>query len=664
MTDEAPAAPADANPHTASGIALDELDPAIRPQDDLFRHVNGRWIERTEIPADKARYGSFYLLAEAAELAVREIIEEAQRADAGTEERKVGDLYASFMDEERIEALRWEPIRAELASVATLGDIPSLLHALGAFEREGVAGFFAAFVDNDPGDPERYLVFLEQAGLGLPDESYYREETFAEIRTAYRGYLERMLTLAGFDEAAARAGRILELETALASHHWDNVRTRDSQATYNPMSWADAAALGADAPFGAWLDGLGAPAGSFDTVVVREPSFVTGLAGLLTEDRLEAWRDWLRFQLIRSAAPYLHDEVVRTNFDFYGTALQGTPELRARWKRGVSIVEGAMGEAVGRVYVERHFSPAAKTAMDELVAHLVEAYRASISTLDWMTDETRVRALEKLAKFTPKIGYPAKWRDYSALTVDASDLVGNVRATAAFEFARELGKIGKPIDRDEWFMTPQTINAYYNPGFNEIVFPAAILQYPFFDEARDAAANYGAIGAVIGHEIGHGFDDQGSRFDGDGRLTDWWTEADRAAFEERTGRLIAQYDALEPAQLAGHHVNGALTIGENIGDLGGLGIAWKAYLLSLDGQEPPVVDGLTGAERFFLSWAQAWQIKVREEEALRLLSIDPHSPNEFRCNQIVRNLDVFSTTFGLAPGDALWLDPDDRVTIW
>ncbi|QNO37529.1 peptidase M13 [Protaetiibacter sp. SSC-01] len=657
MTDAAPAS-------TASGIALDELDPAVRPQDDLFRHVNGKWIARTEIPSDKARYGSFYVLAEAAEQAVREIIEEAQQAPAGTEERKVGDLYASFMDEDTIEALAWEPIRAELASVTELADIPAFLRALGEFERTGVAGFFAAFVDNDPGDPERYLVFLEQAGLGLPDESYYREEKFAEIREAYLAYLERMLTLAGFDKCPKRAHRILELETAIAAHHWDNVRTRDSQATYNPMSWTDAAALAKDVPLDVWLDGLGVPEGAFDTVVVREPSFVEGLSELLVEDRLNAWRDWLRFQLIRSVAPYLHEEVVKTNFDFYGTTLTGQPEMRARWKRGVSLVEGAMGEAVGKVYVERHFSPTAKTAMDELVANLVEAYRQSIETLDWMTDATRQRALEKLAKFTPKIGYPAKWRDYSSLTVVASDLVANVRATAAFEFARELGKIGKPIDRDEWFMTPQTINAYYNPGFNEIVFPAAILQYPFFDENRDAAANYGAIGAVIGHEIGHGFDDQGSQFDGDGRLTDWWTQEDRAAFEERTSKLIAQYDALEPAQLPGHHVNGALTIGENIGDLGGLGIAWKAYLLSLDGAEPPVVDGLTAAQRFLLSWAQSWQIKLRDEEALRLLSIDPHSPNEFRCNQIVRNLDVFFDAFGVTPDDALWLEPDDRVTIW
>jgi putative endopeptidase len=323
-----------------------------------------------------------------------------------------------------------------------------------------------------------------------------------------------------------------------------------------------------------------------------------------------------------------------------------------------------MGEAIGKVYVERHFPNAAKVAMDDLVAHLVEAYRQSITNLEWMTDVTRERALDKLGKFTPKIGYPVKWRDYSSLAISADDLVANVRAVAEFDFQRELGKIGKPIDRDEWFMTPQTINAYYNPGFNEIVFPAAILQLPFFDENRDAAANYGAIGAVIGHEIGHGFDDQGSQYDGDGRLTDWWTEDDKAAFQARTSSLIAQYDALEPRQLPGHHVNGALTIGENIGDLGGLGIAWKAYLLSLGGQEPPVIDGYTGAERFFLGWAQAWRTKLRDEEALRLLSIDPHSPAEFRCNQIVRNIDVFYTTFGVTERDALWLDPEDRVTIW
>ena len=648
----------------ASGINTAELDPGVRPQDDLFRHVNGKWIARTEIPADKARWGSFYLLAEEAEKAVREIILEAQSAEQGTEERKFGDLYASFIDEELVEQIGVTPLAADLASVDAVTSIPVLLGTLGRLERAGVAGAFQLHVDNDPGNPERYLVFIEQAGLGLPDESYYREEKFAAVREAYLAFLVRMFGLAGFTDAASRAKRVFDLETELASHHWDNVESRDSEKTYNLKTWGQLSALCAGADLDLWLAGIGAPEGSFDEVVVRQPSFVTGLAEALTESRLDAWRDWLRWQVIRSSAAYLSSEFVDANFDFYGHTLTGTPQIRDRWKRGVSLVEAALGEAVGRIYVERHFKPSAKASMDVLVGHLVEAYRESITNLDWMTDETQRRALEKLDKFTPKIGYPVKWRDYSSLAINPDDLIANVRATSEFEFQRELGKIGKPLDRDEWFMTPQTINAYYNPGFNEIVFPAAILQFPFFDESRDAAANYGAIGAVIGHEIGHGFDDQGSKYDGDGRLTDWWTESDRTAFEVRTKSLIEQYNALAPKQVPDHHVNGALTIGENIGDLGGLSIAWKAYLLSLKGSEPPVIDGLTGTERFFLSWAQTWQMKLRDEEAVRLMAIDPHSPNEFRCNQIISNIDEYYTAFGVTEGDALWLDPEKRVTIW
>jgi len=647
-----------------SGITTDELDPDVRPQDDLFRHVNGRWIARTEIPEDKARYGSFTLLAEEAEQAVRDIVHESQTAEPGTEARKVGDLYTSFLDEERIERLGAEPLVPLLAEVDGVDDVAGLLRLVGTWERRGLPSFVQLFVDNDPGDPERYVLFAEQGGLGLPDESYYRDEKFEGVRTAYRAFVAEMLGLAGLDEPQARADRVVELETALAAEHWSNVRTRDSQATYNPLPWAEAAALAEGVDLAAWRDAVGAPEGVFETVVVREPSFLTGLAGLLTTDRLDAWRDWARWQVVRSSAAYLSTPFVEANFGFYGRTLSGTPVQRARWKRGVSLVEGSLGEAVGRIYVERHFSSTAKASMDVLVDHLVEAYRQSIAQLSWMTDETRARALDKLEAFTPKIGFPVRWRDYSALEVDPADLLGNVRASAAFGFDRELGKIGRPLDRDEWFMTPQTINAYYNPGFNEIVFPAAILQFPFFDEQRDAAANYGAIGAVIGHEIGHGFDDQGSRYDGDGRLTDWWTADDRAAFERLTASLIEQYDALAPAQVPDHHVNGALTIGENIGDLGGLAIAWKAYLLSLDGVEPPVVDGLTGAQRFFLSWAQAWQMKLRDEEAVRLLAIDPHSPNEFRCNQIVRNIDAFYDAFDVTERDALWLAPEARVTIW
>ena len=647
-----------------SGIAAGDFDQSIRPQDDLFRHVNGKWIERTTIPSDKARYGSMFVLAEAAEKSVRDIIVEAQSAAPGTEARKVGDLYVSFLDEVRAETLGAGPITVLLAEVDRVDSIPTLLATLARLERGGSSGFFQLFVDNDPGDPERYLVFVEQGGLGLPDESYYREQKFAEIRAKYLVFVERMLGLAGLDDPHARAKRVVDLETTLASQHWDNVRSRDSEATYNPMAWEAANALAGDLDLNVWLNALGIPDGSFDEVVVRQPSFLAGLELVLRADNLDAGRDWLRWQVIRSNAAYLSKDFVEANFDFYGRTLTGTPKLRARWKRAVSLIESALGEAVGKIYVERHFPETAKAGMDVLVANLVEAYRQSITALPWMGGQTRSRALQKLDKFTPKIGYPVKWRDYSTLDIEADDLIGNVRATNEFEFQRELGKIGKPLDRDEWFMTPQTINAYYNPGFNEIVFPAAILQFPFFDETRDGAANYGAIGAVIGHEIGHGFDDQGSKFDGDGRLTDWWTAEDRAAFERLTSSLIEQYNELAPRQVPEHHVNGALTIGENIGDLGGLSIAWKAYLISLDGSKPPVIDGLTGAERFFLSWAQAWQLTARDEEVIRLISIDPHSPNEFRCNQIVRNIDEFYETFAVTDSDELWLDPKDRVTIW
>ncbi len=645
-----------------SGIPLDELEPGIRPQDDLFRHVNGRWLARTEIPADRSGYGSFLVLAEAAESAVREIVEAAASAPAGSEERKFGDLYASFMDADRAEILGSQPISEQLAAARAVGSIPELLETLGRLERAEVGGLYRLFVSTDPGNPERYLVFFEQGALSLPDESYYREDRFAGVRDAFVAHLQRMFELAGLPEAAAAAGRVFALETAVAGHHWDNVASRDSEKTYNLYTWASALAEGPD--LRGWLAALDPPAGAFDEIVLRQPSFSTGLASLLTGEHLPAWRDWLCWQVIHSAAGYLSDAFVQENFDFYGRTLSGTPQLRERWKRGVSLAEEAMGEAVGRAYVGRHFRPEAKERMDLLVANLLEAYRQSIEQLDWMGADTRRRALEKLGKFTPKIGYPASWRDYSSLQIDPADLLGNVRAAHAFEFQRELNKIGKPIDRDEWHMTPQTVNAYYNPGLNEIVFPAAILQDPFFDPGRDDAANYGAIGAIIGHEIGHGFDDQGSKYDGDGRLTDWWSPADRRAFEARTRSLIGQYNGLAPKQAPDQHVNGALTIGENIGDLGGLGVAWKAYLLSLNGEQTQVVDGLTGVQRFFLAWARAWQYKLREAEVIRRLAIDPHAPAEFRCNQVVRNLDEFYAAFAVTAADELWLEPAARVRIW
>jgi putative endopeptidase len=660
-----------------SGIDTTELDPEVRPQDDLFRHVTGKWMKRTEIPQDKARYGSFHVLAEEAEKAVREIIEDAQSADSLTSDnqRKIGDLFASFMNVEEIEKTGLAPIASQLAVAGNVTTISQLLDTVARLERHGVGGFLNLFVDNDPGDPETYVVFADQGGLSLPDESYYRDEQFASIREAYLSHIQRMFELADAalpeyagESAAIRAQRVFDLETAIASHHWDNVRTRDSIATYNLLSWQETRDLmlsTGEADLEIWRTALAGPSGAFEQIVVREPSFVSGIGELLTEHRLDQWRDWLTWQVIHSAAPFLPADFVEANFDFYGRTLTGTPTQRERWKRGVSVVESALGEAIGQIYVDRHFPEEAKAYMDVLVGNLVEAYRQSISELEWMSSATKERALEKLDKFTPKVGYPVKWRDYSSLEITRHDLIHNARNIAEFEFARELGKIGKPIDRHEWFMTPQTVNAYYNPGFNEIVFPAAILQPPFFSANWDDAANYGSIGAVIGHEIGHGFDDQGSQFDGDGLLTDWWTEHDREKFTQRAEKLIAQYNELVPEGLdQQYHVNGELTIGENIGDLGGLSIAWKAYLISLDGLEPPVIDGLTGAQRFFISWANSWQQKARPEEAIRLLAIDPHSPPEFRCNQIVRNIDAFYDAFGVTVDDEHWLDPADRVTIW
>ena len=647
-----------------SGIALDELSADIRPQDDLFRHVNGAWLDRTEIPDDKARWGSFHFLAEQAEKDVRAIIEESQGAEPGTEARKIGDLYSSFVDTERIAALGADPVRPLLDRVEAIDGIPSFLRTVGELEREGVSGPIAAYIEPDPGDPTRYVAFFVQGGLSLPDESYYRLENFEGTRAAFRAYAEKILGLAGVEHAADQADRIVRLETELAGHHWDNVRCRDAVATYNLETWAETRAL-AGVDLDPWLDAM-APGHreGFAEINVNQPSFLTGLGGLLTEERLDDWKAWLRLRIVRGHAPYLSDDFVDANFAFYGTELTGVPVNRERWKRGVSLVEGAMGEAVGKVYVDRHFPPRAKEEMDELVANLIEAYRQSISQLPWMTEATRERALEKLAAFTPKVGYPVRWKDYSALEIDAADLVGNVHRANAWEHDRQLAKLGQPIDRDEWHMTPQTVNAYYNPLMNEIVFPAAILQHPFFDLERDAAANYGGIGAVIGHEIGHGFDDQGSRYDGDGNLTDWWETADRKEFESRAQMLIDQYSALSPKGLPDHKVNGALTVGENIGDLGGLTIALKAYAIANEGGEPPVIDGLTGEQRVLFGWAQVWRAVTRDAEAIRRLATDPHSPPDLRCNAVVTNLDTFHEAFGVTEDDALFTEPGRRVRIW
>jgi putative endopeptidase len=649
------------------GIDANDLNPSIRPQDDLFRHVNGKWFAEVEIPEDKAIYGAFAMLADDSEAAVREVLEEAAANPLPGVSQQIGDLYASFLDEDRANELGAAPIAADLKLIEHVRQIDDATKLLGEYENLGISGIFGIWVDNDEGNPDRYIVNMAQGGLGLPDEAYYREEKHAEIRDAYVPHIAQMLTFAGWDaeEAMTGARKIMHFETELAKIHWDNVSTREAEKTYNLTSRAHLDAMTPTFDWNIWLNAAGFDAKVLDELNVCMPSFFEGLAGLWNNEHLETIKLWLAWQVIRSTATLLSDDFVNERFDFYGTKLTGAPMNRARWKRAVSLVEGSLGEAIGKIYVEKYFPTDAKTRMDELVGYLIEAYRESINNLPWMTEETKVKALTKLDKFTPKIGFPVKWKDYSSIEIRRDDLVGNVRRVTAWGAAKELAKIGSKIDRDEWFMSPQTVNAYYNPGFNEIVFPAAILQPPFFSLSTDDAVNFGAIGGVIGHEIGHGFDDQGSKYDGDGKLESWWSDADREAFEKLTGALIGQYNELSPAQLSDEHkVNGELTIGENIGDLGGLGIAYKAYEMMLGDREDVVIDGLTGRQRLFMSWAQAWRTKGRDEMVIQRLATDPHSPPEFRCNQIVRNVDAFYEAFDVKPGDKLWLDPELRVKIW
>ncbi|MDO5503606.1 MAG: M13-type metalloendopeptidase [Actinomycetia bacterium] len=653
---------------SASGLNLDHIDHSVRPQDDLFGHANGAWIAANEIPDDRGRYGSFDMLREQAEADVRAIVEDvaAGSPQPGTVAAQVGDLYASFMDEERIESLGIEPLRVELDKVEKITSPADLMRVMGELAREGVGGLFHPYINNDDRDSTRYVTFVHQAGLGMPDESYYREERYAEVRAAYRTHVATMFDLVGTADAGAVAERVVRLETDLAAAHWDTVSNRDPVKTYNLLDRAGLASLTPGMDWDAYAAGMGGTELLLEAVVARQPSYLTAAAQALATVPVSTWREWLTWQVLRARAPYLGSALVAENFDFYGRTLSGVPQLRERWKRGVALVEGAVGEAVGELYVARHFPPEAKDAMEELVANLVEAFRRSFVGLEWMSPQTREAALRKLAAFTPKVGYPDQWRDYSDLQIDAGDLMGNVRRASAFETDRNLAKLGQPVDRGEWFMTPQTVNAYYNPRLNEIVFPAAILQPPFFSVDADDAVNYGGIGAVIGHEIGHGFDDSGSNYDGDGNLVDWWTEADRTRFTEITASLIAQFDQLEARDAPGVKINGALTVGENIGDLGGLAIGLAAYRIATgadEGAQPPVIDDLSGEQRFFLAWAQVWCGMMREAEAKRLNAIDPHAPHDQRGNA-VRNIGAFHEAFGVTEGDQMWVAPQDRVLVF
>ena len=646
-----------------SGIDSASLDPLVRPQDDLFRHYNGKWVREYEMPADRSSDGIFRKLHDEAEEQVRQIIETSSGVG---EAQKIGDLYKSFMDTDAIKARGISPIVDDLAAIDDITNLSEFITVMARLEMRGIGGIFGAAIYPDAMDSNTNILYIGQGGLSLPDESYYREEQFASIRTAFLDHVAKMCALVGIADGAEVAKKILTLETEIATHHWDQVKDRDATLTYNKYSRAELESLAPHFLFDTWASNAKVPAKAFETLVVCEPSFFESVSAIFArfDSNRDSWVAWLKLNLVSASAAFLTDDIVQQNFEFYAKTLSGTPQIRDRWKRGVSVTQGALGEAIGKVYVEKHFPARAKQEMKVLVDYLLEAYRLSILELPWMSDATKQKALEKLKKFTPKIGYPDKWRDYSTLEISADDLIGNLWRIAEFDHAYAIAKIGAPVDRDEWHMTPQTVNAYYNPLANEIVFPAAILQPPFFDLDAEMAANYGGIGATIGHEIGHGFDDQGSKYDGDGNMVDWWLDEDRAKFEELTSVLVKQFDALSPESTPDIHVNGAFTLGENIGDLGGLAIAYKAYQLALKGAQSPVIDGFTGDQRFFLSYAHSWRNKNRPEEVRRRIAIDPHSPDEFRCNQIVRNVQEFYDAFGLSEKDQLWLAPTERVRIW
>jgi putative endopeptidase len=660
-----PAAEAPKTPKPlVSGVEVANFDKSVRPQDDFYRFVNGTWLKTAKIPADRGEYGAFVKLDEDSQARLRSIIEESSakpQKTAGSDEQKVGDLYASFMNEKKLDELGLKPLDAELARIDAVQNndqLASLFAHLGLINVNTPLG---TYVNQDDKEPTQYIVNFYQAGLGLPDRDFYLldDPKFKEIRQKYLTHIEKMLTLAGDKSAAAEAKQIMDLETALAKKYWTRVESRDADKTYNKY---EVAKLKNITPAFSWDiflkdSGITSPA-----VIVAQPSAFTGFGEQLQKTPLPVWKTYLKWHLISSYAGFLSKPFVDQEFEFYGKTLQGIEEQRPRWKRGVEAEQSAIGEVLGKVYVAKYFPPEAKARMEVLVKNLLKAYEQSIQSLDWMSDDTKKKALDKLAKFTPKIGYPNKWRDYSSLSISPDDLMGNMMRAAEFESHYQIGKLGKPIDRGEWQMTPQTVNAYYNPNMNEIVFPAAILQPPFFNMDADDAVNYGSIGAVIGHEIGHGFDDQGSKYDGDGALKSWWTAEDRKKFDARTKALIEQYNQYEP--IKGYKVNGALTIGENIGDLGGASIAYKAYQIALNGQQSPTLDGFTGDQRFFIGFAQVWSSMRRDELALERIKTDPHSPPEFRLKGVVVNVPQFYTAFDVKPGDAMFLAPEKRVKIW
>ena len=639
------------------------MDRAVNPGDNFFDFANGRWAATTEIPADKPVWGGFVELDELSTQRTRTIIEDAARtqAPAGSVQRKVGDFYASFMDEAAIESKGTAPLKPWLDRVAAIRTASDLATAFAELGQSGVRSPFGIQVDQDLKDNTRYSAYLGQGGLGLPDRDYYLDAAnpkFVEAKAKYKTHIANMLRLAGISDPDARAERIVGLETRIAESHWTRVQRRQIENLYNPMTKSELASKMPGFDWNAYLAAAGL--GEVDRVIVAQPSALAGAAKLVGSEPIGTWKDYLTFRAVAAAAPFLPKAFVDENFAFNGKVLSGTPQLRERWKRGSDIVGGGMGEAVGQLYVARYFPPEAKAKMDELVGNLIKAMDVRLQGLAWMAPETKAKARAKLAGFTPKIGYPDKWRDYSALEIRRDDALGNAGRSNRFEYRRNIAKIGRPIDRGEWGMSPQTVNAYANPLMNEIVFPAAILQPPFFDPRADDAVNYGGIGAVIGHEISHHFDDQGRKFDAKGNLADWWTEKDIAEFKKLTDRMVAQYGAYEA--LPGKTVNGQLTLGENIADLAGLAIAYDAYKMSLEGRPAPVIDGYSGDQRFFLGFGQVWRTKYRDALLQQLLTVDTHSPGTIR-PLVVRNFDPWYKAFDVRDGK-LYLPPEQRIRIW
>jgi putative endopeptidase len=657
-----PAPPAKA---PVSGLDLASFDKAVRPQDDLFQYVNGGWLAKTEIPADKSSYGAFDMLFDKSQIDLRTIAEEAGKAPnraPGSDAQKIGDFYASFMNEARADELGMTPLAAEFAAVDRLQTKADLARYFARLFKLNVINPLVGYVDGDAQQPDREILYVIQGGLGLPDRDYYLKEDakLKEYREKYVMFLTKALDLAEQPNAAASAKAIFAIENRLARAHWTNVESRDAVKTYNKVPLADLPKQFPGFDWSAWTAELGI--GGAPAMVISQPSYVKAFAATVNEFSVDRWKPYLKAALINGFAPYLSKPVADAEFDFYGKTLRGVQENQPRWKRAVNTINGNLGEMIGKLYVERHFTPEAKARMEQLVANMRSAFREGIDGLEWMSPETKKQAQDKLAKFHPKIGYPNKWRDYSKVTIAPDDLVGNVTRAFLAENEFQLGKVGKPIDPEEWGMTPQTINAYYNPVRNEIVFPAAILQPPFFNLEADDAVNYGAIGAIIGHEMGHGFDDQGRRYDGNGVLRDWWTPKDGEEYMKRANQIVEQFNAYQP--IPGLHVNGELTLGENIGDLTGVVIGHRAYLLSLKGQPAPTIDGLTGDQRFFMGWAQAWRQKQREDAVRQQVLSNPHAPDQFRAIGPLRNVPEFYTTFEVKDGDKMWLAPEERVKIW